>query len=88
MKTNPSDFTNDPYGCVFRKAEHERIAQNIMVILERTGNNFRELSYKEYEIERLKDGNYSDYEKRFFDDVIKYCSSAEKAKTFSKQWSE
>jgi len=71
---------------VFMKSEHETIALNIMIILKRTGDKFRKLSYKEYETERLKDGNYSKVEKVYFDQVIKYCKNATTARLFSKAW--
>lgn len=83
----PSYFADIiPMSCIFRKAEHEIIAQNIMTILSRTGNEFRDLSWEEYKQERLKDGNFSEREKIFFDEVIEYCSSSDKAETFSKNW--
>lgn len=75
-----------PFSSVFQKREHEIIAQNIMLILKRTGDEFRELSFEEYEQERQKDGDYSPSEKKYFDDVIKFCKSAGTAKCFSKAW--
>jgi len=85
---NPSDFSKiKPWNSIFHKSEAETIALNIMKILARTGNKFRELSYEEYEKERIKDGNYADWaEKPYFEMVIKYCSSAEMAKKFSLDW--
>ena len=94
MKTNPSDFTNIPYSSACCKAEGEEVACKIMLILERTGNVFRELSWEEYKHERLKDKNSdhdSDIERReksYFDEVIKYCKSAETAKLFSRSWED
>lgn len=88
MKTLPSQFTNYPWNCVFKKAECEIVAKNIMLILKRTGDVFRELTYEEYEQERKKDGKYSDSEKRFFDQVAPFCKSAEEAKSFSKEWQD
>ncbi len=82
----PSNFTNYPWSSVFKKAECETVAQNVMKILERTGNKFRKLSYNEYEKERLKDANYSNGEKKFFDQIIDYCKSEDTAKLFSKSW--
>ena len=63
------------------------IARNIMVILKRTGNVFRRLSFDEYKSERIKDGNYSDSEKEYFNMTINYCKSEDAAKSFSKSWS-
>lgn len=83
----PSFFSSKyPWSCVFNQSEYETVAKNIMTILKRTGDKFRELSYDEYEKERLKDGNYSSGEKKYFDEVIKYCKSADTAKCFSKSW--
>jgi hypothetical protein len=83
----PGDFTTTPWNSVFRNAESEIIAMNIMVILKRTGNTFRELTYDEYEAERKKDGNYSTKERVYFDKVIGYCKSPENAAIFSPNWS-
>ena len=62
MKT-PSDFKVFPWSSVSKNSETETIAQNIMIILSRTGNEFRELSWDEYKEERLKDGGFSDRER-------------------------
>ena len=51
----PSDFTNFPYDSVFHNTEREMVARNIMVILVRTGNTWRELSWEEYLQERIKE---------------------------------
>jgi hypothetical protein len=61
---------------------------NIMVILKRTGNTFRPLSWLEYKAERTKDGNFYEIEKGYFDKVIPYFETPEKAKTFSKSWAK
>lgn len=84
----PSDFTSYPWSSVFQKTENEVIAQNIMKILERTGNKFRPLSWEEYQTERQKDKNFSVIEKKYFNEVISYCESEEKAKTFSGHWNK
>ena len=83
----PSEFAKkQPSESVFLKSEHETIASNIMTILSRTGDEFRPLTWEEYSIEREKDGNFSYGEKRFFEDVIDYCVSAQTARLFSKEW--
>lgn len=82
----PSDFTKFPCGSVLQKCETEQIAVNIMVILERTGNTFRELSWNEYRVEREKDGRFTEGEKPYFKDVIGYCASPLTAALFSKVW--
>jgi hypothetical protein len=87
IELKPSDFAKvNPRNSVFRKSEHETIARNIMVILSRTGNKFRHLSWKEYKKERLKDGQFTDMEKHYFDDVLSWCVGPKKAKKFSIAW--
>lgn len=83
----PSQFISKyPYSSVFRSSEHETVAMNIMVILKRTGDTFRDLSWEEYKAERLKDKDFYEFEKEYFEKVVTYCQSAEKAKTFCKNW--
>lgn len=82
----PSNFTGHPFGSVLQNSESETIARNIMIILERTGNTFRELTWEEYKSERLKDKEFSEREKIFFEKVIDYCKSADTAKCFCKDW--
>ena len=53
----PSNFKALPMGSIFEKSEYETIARNIMVILSRTGDLFRPISWYEYKEEREKDGN-------------------------------
>lgn len=85
----PSDFSKEgPWNSVFQQSEYETIASNVMTILNRTGDNWKELSWDEYETERLKDGNFTSSEKHYFDKVIPYCVSWEKAITFSPSWAE
>lgn len=87
LTNNPSDFTEFPSGSVMQNFELERIAVNIMVILKRTGNTFRELSYEEYEVERMKDGGYhKSLEFDRFIKVIGYCKNADTARLFSPAW--
>lgn len=81
----PSNYCKYPWSSILQKSEAETIALNIMLILKRTGNIFRELSWEEYKSERLKDGNFSPSEEPYFNQVIQYCT-LEKAKTFSKSW--
>ena len=71
VEYKPSDFSAEyPWSCVFETAEHEIVAMNVMKILKRTGNEFRDLSFDEYKIERLKDGNFSGIEEGYFNEVI------------------
>jgi len=82
----PSNFNTYPWSSVFQKSENESIAQNVMAILQRTGDTWRLLSWKEYKKERLKDKDFSDEEKGFFDEVIDYCKSPDTAKLFAPDW--
>ena len=75
-----------PLGSVIRKTEAEIVAQNIILILSRTGDKWRKLDYTEYEKERLKDGNYTKAEKGYFDKVIDYCLNPDAAKLFCPSW--
>ena len=82
----PENFTSYPWSSILQNSESEVIAQNIMKILKRTGNEFRPLSWEEYRTERLKDGNFTEREKGFFEDVIKYCGDSESALQFCSGW--
>lgn len=84
----PKDFLIKPWGSVLQNSESETIAGNIMMILSRTGNTWRELTWEEYKIEREKDGEFSEREKIYFDKVIIYCKSPEDAGKFSKDWKD
>ena len=89
MKQNPSDFLNFPWESITHKSEHETVAHNIMVILTRTGDTFRSLSYSEYVSELEKDNQFSQHE-LLFNEVIDsgYFKNADTAQLFSKSWRE
>jgi len=55
----PCDFKNEPMMSVLKSDLAEVVARNIMVILCRTGNVFRELTFEEYKTERLKGGHFT-----------------------------
>lgn len=82
----PSNFINYPWSSVLNKSEYETVAQNIMKILKRTGDEFRPLSFTEYKTERIKDGNFTDNEENYFNEVIIFCRNADSAICFSKTW--
>lgn len=82
----PENFIKHPWDSVLQGCEYEVIAVNIMKILKRTGNEFRPLSWEEYKKERLKDSDFREREKEYFDKVIPYCTCPEMAKLFSKDW--
>lgn len=75
-----------PMGSVLQKSEAETVARNIMVILNRTGNEWRELTPKEYQEERMKDRDWWSGELSYFDKVIAYCKSPDIADLFCKNW--
>lgn len=83
---NPSNFLKHPYDSVFENMECEIVAHNIMAILARTGDTWRDLSLSEYEEERTKDGGLSYKEAALFNKVQPYCVSQQTAYLFSKNW--
>ena len=88
-KARPRDISGVyPWSSVLRKAEYEIVAQNIMKILSRTGNVFRELSFDEYKLERAKDCKLGNFEKEAFDIVVGYTISAYNARMFCHGWKE
>lgn len=84
----PSDFLDNPMGSVKNKSEYETIARNIMVILSKTGDIFRKLSWVEYYTFRLKDDKKHNIneEKKYFEEVVNYCESEKTARLFSPIW--
>lgn len=82
----PSDFLAQPFDSVYRKSETETVARNIMVILSKTGDTFRCLTWDEYKEHRQKDGNFSDKELAHFDDASPYTQSETLARLFSPTW--
>jgi hypothetical protein len=49
----PSDFMRHPYDSIYQHMETEIVARNIMVILSRTGNTWRKLTWDEYQSEGI-----------------------------------
>lgn len=84
----PSDFQNQfPGNSVFSNNEHETIAQNIIVILSRTGDTWRELSWEEYLEQRMLDGkSEKSFEYWKFMNVNDYCISEDGVRSFSPFW--
>ncbi len=82
----PSDFTVFPSDSIFHNTETEDIALNIMAILARTGDTFRNLGWDEYKAERQVDGHFTENERGYFDNVIGYCVSSDTAVRFSPMW--
>lgn len=83
----PSYFLDTfPNNSIFKKSEYETICFNIINILANTGDIFREISWEEYKKRRLKDGNFTNIEKYYFDKVIKYTVSEDMLMKFSNKW--
>lgn len=91
---NPSDFITYPWDSVFHNSERETVALNIMKILKRTGNTWRNLSWDEYLSERIKDGGGNTYnwehgsEQKLFGEVSEYTVNENMARKFSPAWSK
>jgi hypothetical protein len=92
---NPSAFKIKPWSSVAQKSETESIATNIMIILSRTGDAWRELSWEEYSAERIKDagtdegGGFSEWrEKPHFERTVPFTTSEANARLFSPAWME
>jgi hypothetical protein len=86
--SKPSAFSPFPYSSIFGSGEGEIVAQNIMVVLKRTGNTFRLLTWEEYSKERKQDGNFTTREERYFNKVVESCSTEAGARKFSNRWRE
>lgn len=84
----PSNFTTYPWNSTAQKSEAETVAKNIMLILARTGNEWRPLGWNEYKAERLADGNFSERERPYFDQVVGFCESENAAVLFSPTWAK
>lgn len=85
----PSLFTKIPWDSILHKMEAEIIANNIMLILARTGDVFRELTWEEYSKERLKDGKFTEGEKYYFQQVIYLCNGdKDQIINFSSVWKD
>ncbi len=82
----PSDFKTFPDNSTLRNYKSEEVALNIMIILARTGDIFRELTWWEYRAERQTDGHFTESEREYFDKVIGYCHFQETAALFSPVW--
>lgn len=83
----PSTFAAiSPMGSAAEKSEAETVARNIMTILSRKGDVFRQMGWGEYKYERLQDGDFSEKERPYFDNVIHFCRSAETAILFAPGW--
>lgn len=84
----PSDLIDkQPWDSIAQDSNVEDVARNIMKILARKGDQFRSLTWEEYEKERLKDGNFDGcFESMFFVTASINCLSENKARYFSQKW--
>lgn len=91
----PSDFVAvSNYNSILQKSECEDVCRNIMLILSRTGDEWRKLSFEEYKKEREADFQRTKVrgdaffwkEKEFFDKVIGYTVSEDAARLFCNNW--
>ena len=82
----PRDFMKHPYDSIYQHMETEIVARNIMVILSRTGNKWRKLTWDEYQTERMKDGGFTGLEFKEFEAASPYCMSEAQARKFSPEW--
>lgn len=82
----PSNFTDFPMDSETQNTETEILARNIMKILKRTGDTWRQLSLDEYIAERKKDGGFSRMEEHYFEKALPYTINEKNAKSFSKNW--
>ncbi len=86
----PSKLINvSPMGSIARKSEAETVARNIIIILSRTGDEWRKLSWEEYRQERIEKGRgFSEREQPYFEQVVDYTVSEQTARLFSPGWKE
>jgi hypothetical protein len=83
----PREFSKkEPFDSALQNSESETVARNVMTILARTGNTWRVLSWDEYKAERLKDGSFTEGEKKYFDRVAGFCSNEAAALSFCPGW--
>lgn len=89
--SKPSAFHTYPWSSTLRNTESEVVAMNIMAILWRTGDAWRELTWDEYRAERLKttgpkNSGFSDAERRLFDRVWPLVRTEALARAFCQAW--
>lgn len=85
----PSDFKIQPWSSRAGKSEAETVARNIMNILARTGDEWRELPWDEYRIARFDDSASTRdmiLEEPYFNEVVRFTMSEAAAREFSPTW--
>ncbi|PID34886.1 MAG: hypothetical protein CR971_00920 [candidate division SR1 bacterium] len=87
LEKKPSDFSKiRPWSSIFQNVECETIALNIVGILARTGDEWRELKWEEYKEEREKEGVSLSSKHEYFEAISEYCSTYKTARLFSPDW--
>jgi len=71
----PSEYLSKfPSGSILYDYSSEQVIYNCLVILAKTGNTFRPLTFEEYQKVRKEDGCFSINERPHFDRVQKYLT--------------
>lgn len=89
MNKKPSNYLGYAMGSILQNSESETIARNIMVVLSKMGDTFKELTFEQYSEARRADGASERdmmLEKPYFEKVSPHCVSAETADAFCKGW--
>jgi hypothetical protein len=76
-----------PFDSILQKTELEIIARNIIIIIQsRIANKFQLIDCDIYSYHRMKDGNFSKTEKKYFDIVSPLLTNEKDVRKFSKEW--
>ena len=73
-------------GSTSQTPECEAVAKNLLAIFARNSNVFKPIAWNEYVNERKADGDFSENEKPYFDELIQHCKDAESFALFSLKW--
>ena len=79
----PTDFGDFPNEPVIHSADDRGMAWKIIRILMSSGNDWRVVTWEEFLTHHA--GDYTKWDS--FERVIRYCTSAERAQTFCREWS-
>ncbi len=84
----PLNYTRQPFDSSAKSLEYELAAQNIMLVLSRTGNVFRKLTLKEYKdnIKKVDNRIVGSSEAHYMQCAIHYCLSSIAADDFCHTW--
>ncbi len=85
----PSAFKDTrPMGSVYQNNESEIVARNIVTILAREGDTWRQLDEETYVKHREKDGEWSEGERFLFKQIKGDITSFLDAVTLSPRWAQ